>query len=418
MAPSDQRRGYILIRDAANYLFSGGELRHLFESRNRSLITAIESEDSDYILTVDRDEYRDYVVSQFQLEVPSLDVDARSVDSLEVTDEAPGAFGPIERKGIGITINIPFRGDATLLKYSPATRTSTTPRGFVVDNEVQLRYVSFDHDAAAIRREYEAAIATIQQYLAWVDQEVSRFNNSLKETAHTKIEQRRHKLLQDQDMLVALGIPLKRRPDAASSYSVPSVRRKTEIEKPSVTFAPVVREPALIEAEYEHILEIISNASIMMERSPRTFAHLQEEEIRDHFLFVLNSQYEGDATGETFNFSGKTDILIRYQGRNVFIAECKFWRGAKAFTETLSQLLSYSSWRDTKTAILLFNKNRNLSAVLNQIPDTVMKHPNSLQNRGQQGETHFRFSLHHRDDPDRQLTLSVLVFQVPRSATP
>jgi hypothetical protein len=28
-------------------------------------------------------------------------------------------------------------------------------------------------------------------------------------------------------------------------------------------------------------------------------------------------------------------------------------------------------------------------------------------------ETDFRFILHHRDDPDRELTLTVLVFEVP-----
>jgi hypothetical protein len=35
----------------------------------------------------------------------------------------------------------------------------------------------------------------------------------------------------------------------------------------------------------------------------------------------LNRHFEGAATGETFNHRGKTDILIRVDGKNIFIAE-------------------------------------------------------------------------------------------------
>ena len=46
------------------------------------------------------------------------------------------------------------------------------------------------------------------------------------------------------------------------------------------------------------------------------------------FIFMT---IEGQATGETFNAAGKTDILLRIDGKNVFIGECKFWKGPKAF---------------------------------------------------------------------------------------
>ena len=93
-----------------------------------------------------------------------------------------------------------------------------------------------------------------------------------------------------------------------------------------------------------------------MELSPFLFRSIPEEDLRTHFLIQLNGWYEGQATGETFNLSGKTDIIIRDRDRNVFIAECKFWRGSKSLSEAIDQLLGYTSWRDTKTAIVLFNK--------------------------------------------------------------
>ncbi len=95
--------------------------------------------------------------------------------------------------------------------------------------------------------------------------------------------------------------------------------------------------------EYEFILSTISNMVEVMERSPRAFENMEEENLRQHFLVQLNGQYEGNATGETFNYQGKTDIFLRVEDRNVFIAECAFWRGEKSLKDKIDQLLSYLS---------------------------------------------------------------------------
>src|SRR5262249_5480395 len=156
--------------------------------------------------------------------------------------------------------------------------------------------------------------------------------------------------------------PLKRRLDAQKTYVVPVTRKKVATTAPRpVTVQPFKPEPALDEAHYQDILGIMHNMTLVMERSPTAFQSMGEEDIRQHFLVQLNSQFEGSATGETFNYQGKTDILIRVDGRNVFIAECKFWGGPKAFLETINQLLGYLSWRDTKTAVVIFNRNRDFS---------------------------------------------------------
>jgi hypothetical protein len=140
---------------------------------------------------------------------------------------------------------------------------------------------------------------------------------------------------------------------------------------------------------------------------------MDEESLRQHFLVQLNGQYEGNATGETFNYEGKTDILVRDRDRNLFIGECKFWKGAQHLCETIDQILGYASWRDTKTAILIFNRNRDLTKVLAQISPAVRSHPSFVREITYGGETDFRFVLHHRDDNERELTLTVLVFDIP-----
>jgi hypothetical protein len=150
-----------------------------------------------------------------------------------------------------------------------------------------------------------------------------------------------------------------------------------------------------------------------MERSPSAFKSIDEESLRSHFLVQLNGHYEGQATGETFNYSGKTDILLRVDGRNIFIGECKYWGGPKKLLETLDQLLSYASWRDTKVALVIFNRNRNFSAVLEAILPTVQGHQNFKRLLPIEGETRFRFVMSHRNDPAREMIITTLVFDVP-----
>lgn len=151
----------------------------------------------------------------------------------------------------------------------------------------------------------------------------------------------------------------------------------------------------------------------VMERSPKAFKGMKEEDLRQHFLVQLNGQYEGQATGETFNFEGKTDILIRTAGKNVFIAECKFWDGPESIRRAIDQLLGYASWRDTKTAFLVFNRSKNLSSVIQKVKEAVKTHPNVLRELPYASETGLRVVLHHRDDRARELILRVLIFEVP-----
>ena len=193
----------------------------------------------------------------------------------------------------------------------------------------------------------------------------------------------------------------------------PEVRRKIKPSLPPASTEPYEPEPALSDDDYEHILGVIQNMVQVMERSPSAFAAIDEESLRSHFLVQLNGHYEGQATGETFNYEGKTDILIRVNGKNIFIAECKYWGGPKKLTETIDQLLGYSSWRDTKVAVIIFNRRKNFSKVLDTIPETVAAHKCYKRFLGKVSETNFRYVFSNRDDPNREMILSVLSFDVP-----
>ena len=88
--------------------------------------------------------------------------------------------------------------------------------------------------------------------------------------------------------------------------------------------------------------------------------------------------------------------------------------GPDKLNDTIEQLLGYLSSRDSKTAILLFNRNKNFSRVLGAIPQVAMTHPNFRGDDGKRGETGFRFRFRHKDDPAKILHLTILAFDVPR----
>ena len=152
-----------------------------------------------------------------------------------------------------------------------------------------------------------------------------------------------------------------------------------------------------------------------MERNPRVFSVAPEETIRDHYLVQLNGQYEGTATGETFNGAGHTDIIVRDDNVNLFVAECKIWHGQKEFAEAIDQLLSYVTWRDTKTALIIFSRNVDTGAVVQNAITALQQHPNYKRDARMEGETRIRAVFGKPGDHSRDIILTALVVAIPRA---
>lgn len=276
-----------------------------------------------------------------------------------------------------------------------------------------MRFTRMDHDAEAVKAEFDREIEKIKQGLGWIAADVRPFNESLEADIRSAVDHRREKLLADRKLVASFGYEMRVREDAPRTYAVPTVRRRPSIRANRSGTEPFEPEPELPMEEYEHILGILSSMVSVIERSPEAFKTMKEEDLRSHFLVQLNGHYEGQATGETFNFEGKTDILIRADDKNIFIAECKFWDGPKSLSDAVDQLLGYANWRDTKTAILVFNRGKKLSTVLNKTPEVMTTHPNFKREIDVPAETKFRYVYSHRDDPNRELIIGVLVFEVP-----
>lgn len=402
-------------------LFSQHSLDDVLRAQEQTMFKEIDSIEGNRLLNTSVDDLCDYFEQRFKIEAPKLREDEITVDQNEVQvdvrhDRRRDIFDrsrPFYLKGTSVSFFVPFDGEEDCFKFQPSTRVVGPPSGLVRGRELVLTYTRLDHDAAAVRSQFERELAEIRSNLEWMTRDLAPFNNSIREKAKNRINARREKLLKDEGLAAGLGYRLRPRQDAPQTYVAPSVRRKTIPSQPPASAARFVPEPILDMREYEHILSVMANMVAVMERSPKAFRGMEEEDLRQHFLVQLNGQFEGQATGETFNFEGKTDILIRVDGKNIFIAECMFWHGPESLKKKIDQLLGYTSWRDTKVAILIFNREKNFSAVVSKIPEVVESHPNFKRRLPYTSETGSRIILHHRDDKNRELTLTVLAFEVP-----
>ena len=415
------------MRERPVYLFNEWDTGKVLAARQDQLFEFIDAMTGEDLLAANADGLVLTLRERFQVAIPRLG-DAITQDTQETRiDQSRNQnvhirdrSRPFYVAGTAIAFHVPYTGDPDFFKCQPSTYSANPP--FVSElraDELVIMFSGVDLSAQAVRAELEGRLSQIAAHLDTLRKDVGDYNDRLPELIRRKVDERRAKLLRDRALSADLGFPA-RRPDAPTTYTSPAVRRNIPAMRVPVTRssskAPSPPEPVIDMGEYEHILSVIQQMVAVIERSPSAFAGMSEEHLRQHFLVQLNGQYQGQATGETFNFQGKTDILVRVEGRNIFIAECKFWSGEKGLLEAIDQLLGYAAWRDTKLALLVFVRTKDFGAVIKKIGAAVQSHPSVKTRENYASETGYRFRLRHRDDPERELLLTVLAFHVPLDA--
>jgi hypothetical protein len=321
---------------------------------------------------------------------------------------------PTVVNGTRISFIVPYEGKGKLFYYRPTRFNLNPPTAEVRETELVFNFEYTNLEIKTVPAEFKRKLEDTKDYLNWIEVDVNSFNNDLEGLIKSRIEASKNRILEVRGIVESLGFPLRSRQGIATTYMAPQVRRRIVPKLPPAPRASFAPEPTLEIEEYERILSTIYNMVLGIERSPSAFRYIQEEDIRCQFLVPLNGLYEGQATGETFNSQGKTDILIRVNDKNIFIAECKFWNGPKKLKDAIDQLLGYTTWRDCKTALLIFNRSRSLTTVLSKIPEVVRSHQCYKRQIDYDSETGFRFVLARPDDVNREIILTILVFEMPQ----
>ena len=408
-------------------LFGLQDISVYLDDQKRNLIEEIASLAEEQALKTGHSTLCDHFVYWGTIHPPTIDKNNIRISSEEVrvaarrdpdcpTEDRSQPYFGVGNYGVGtkITCFVPYDGNRRLLLCKPSKhRLDGGLQAERHDNEIVFTYCRAAQEISEIEDAFQQDLNKLQQYLDLVAADAARHNDALVQLVEQLVTARREKVLADRELVESLGFPLKPRTDTLTTYTAPAVKRRFAPRLPQVSAQPYRPEPALDMDEYEHILSVLTSMVSVIERSPQHFADVREEILRSHFLVQLNGHYEGQATGETFNNEGKTDILVRAEDRNVFIAECKFWSGPAAMSKAIDQLLGYTCWRDTKIALLMFNRNKNMTMMLKTVQETLENHPNFKTRVDYPSETGFRCVFTHRDDPNREITLTTLVFDVP-----
>jgi hypothetical protein len=395
---------------AQTYLFSAVPIREIFDKMLRSATNDVRGLENSEILTCDIDATVSELIRPYRFEFPVI------VESGITNEVEPPA--PLERHApYRIRFFIPFTGEGELLRTQPEVASLVSaPLGTIRDDQIEVNFQMGEPGATELKNLLEGVLHRIGQYLQTLRPEVERGFEELATKIKDMLTQRRRQLERAGQLAKDLGYPLHRRTDPMG-MAVPLVRKPIPVVGRPRAPKPILMEPYIEEAIYNEILNVLASMSLLIERNPTTFARIDEPALRDHFLLQLNGQFVGGATGETFNGAGKTDILLREQDKNLFIAECKFWDGPKTLMDAIDQLFSYATWRDSKAAVLVFSRRSDFTRTVAEAGRTLKEHQQFRALTTTNRETSFRAWMARRDDEQRRTDLTVMLFNVPSSGS-
>lgn len=404
------------------HAFSKYDSSELFIESRRSIKSEINSQNEDYLLNVNKEDYIQHLIAKHQINPIEIHREQFSVSSHEELIPAEmhprsytmshGSFFPRDV----LTFHLPFTGNSNFLNIRASTYSTFSPLITVENNCICFKIINFNKEPEKIKEESNIIINSLIRQNNFLTNDIMKFNTSIETIVKQIFDARKEQLLEKNDLMLALGVPVRKAVDASKTFSVPTKRTKAITSKPipTVTKKGNTPDPTLDETIYCQILKIIHDVGKQFERLPSTYAGKEEEHLRDHMLLILEPNFDGSATGETFNKSGKTDILLRHEGSNVFISELKFWHGKKGLLETITQLLRYLTWRDSKVAVVMFVKNKNFSSILETAQQAIKEHENFLGFVREQEEGWYHYRFHINDDKNREVKLSLMLFHIPK----
>lgn len=392
--------------------------RKLYEIENE-----IKTLDNEYIMNVNQEDYINMLVAKYTVSFEVYYLTERlylegKQEKQEYVEEWPGFYGHsmIRRyTEYFFCLKYKFTGDIDVLRIKPECfRFSTLYNPIPIDvigDELLIRFSSRDIETKVIQKQIgeikgnEFGNLDNQSGAKW---HIDLFNERLPQEIKKIFERIKAEKEKEHRVLIELGVVNL----SSTAIEVPVIKK-------------IVPTPCLIEDKkvsyhinddvYKEILKHIYNLCKEYERHESIYKGKHEEDLRDLIVPSLNSVFIGtNSTAETFNRKGKTDIITKApDNSNVFIAECKVWHGEKMLSEAIDQLLGYVTWRDTRTALILFVKNSGILDVIEKAKLTISQHVCYAGYKGQTGDSSFSYIYHAKDDPQSNIIIELMIFHYP-----
>jgi len=410
-----------------NHLFHRYDLGATMRAQLEGIGGRVDSLPKDRFIATSDQDLLDHFMSLMEIQPLQLHEDSSEMENEELQidvsrDRRRNPFpnrGSIMVPGVKVTISIPWSGDSNLWEIKPSEFHTSFPYGAIREpNSDGIGYLDIvieqahDQGHDQIKEELDRNLKRIKDFIGFQKKEITQQNEQLPKLIGVAIQDRRDRLNKQEGISGILKIPLKRKEGAPNIENIPITRKLVRPLPPS---SSPRKKPdwGILDKDYEHILGVIRHVGKTFETTPKTYAIHDEEELRDIILANLNGHYKGEATGETFRKKGKTDIRIENEERAAFVAECKIWHGQEDLFKAVNQLLGYLTWRDCKTAIIIFNKhNARFKEILKKIPDALSGHPKIIKFLREISPCEWKYIFSSEEDGSHEITIHVFIFNL------
>jgi hypothetical protein len=367
------------------------------------------------------DQITNHLLSVFEI-IP-LNIDKSLVkrsEPKEINLKKQSHFGEtISYPSVEIILSIPCTGNSELWKCRPSSFTFNPPKGEILRNnlknlqdvlEIRIGYYHDEFKGETVNKEIEDLLDTIDTYLRTIESDIEKHSIKMEQEIRRRVKNRRERLNAILEEEKSIDIPVMKKNGAPDFTELPIIRQEVVPLKENTEKE---ESYSISDSVYEQILRFIRHQGATFERTPKTYFVHDEEELRDILLSQLNGYFEGRAGGETFRNSGKTDICIEEKNRAAFVAECKIWKGDKNLLEAIDQMLGYLTWRDVKTALIVFNKDiAGFSNILDRIPETMKSHPKFISIQPKKNKNEWDLMINSSDDNGRKIEVHLFMFNL------
>jgi hypothetical protein len=338
----------------------------------------LDGQDPEYLRSVDPDEYLDFLVSEASWVPMEWDETGMTVERFSVKERRRSDFGEyyvadVEKLRLRIPVS-PHSQRSEYLKLVPSTvRLNREPNYRFEANTLVL-------EVEAKEQAVQALLDNVRFWLGNRNKDIELGNASLKEKIRPVWEARRKRLEASSGnttaLLEKLQIPIHADPNSrVRPVEIKARELRTVQPKPRASGTP---EPSLDRDDVHALVQFIAQYTRQFETAPGRYIQLGEEGMRDVLVGMLNTNYPGQATAETFSKLGKTDISFRVSDGHVLICECKIWSGPKAYTGALDQLFRYLTWRHNFGVLIHFCTRRDMTRVIAEAKSAIVEQPSTV----------------------------------------
>jgi hypothetical protein len=394
-------------------LFNKPLISDFFRARFSSAKVEINQQKESYLVSVDFDEFINYLMGKFG--IPPIIIDSgreTSLEKIRKTRNERNRWGEeVQMESLFVRINIPIVHNnmvRDIFKFLPSSFSLSMP-------EITVEQEWISTETTASEQNVETLIKELLSEIETRNKDIEKGNQELKVKLTSFVQEKRRQLEEERELLESISkkvsIPLKQKADISSVVPT-AIKYSNSIKSITPPQSSPPKEYILEREKFNAILNLIDNSCRMFERTPLTFSKLEEEELRNVILSHLNGVFEGNAVGEAFSKKGKTDIYLPVNKGAVFIAECKYWKGAKTLESAVKQILGYLTWRNSFGVLILFSNRKNFTDILATVDENISKLNSYVRGKEKIAANHIKAYHCLPEDEKKLIEMHYLVYNL------